>query len=220
MRGNNPIRPPVVGNGSALEVKHIFSTVQGEGFNAGQRAVFIRLGGCNLACDFCDTDFEVFNALPVTRIMETVDALSKGTIKLVVITGGEPFRQPIEKLCSQLLASGYKVQIETNGTLYRSLPEDIEIICSPKNTGQGYFPVRDDLLANVNALKFILSATHPLYSQVEEVGQGNRNIPVYLQPMDEYDPVKNRQNFYYAIALAMKHGYRLSLQTHKAAGLE
>ena len=76
MHGTNPIRPPVTGDGAMLEVQHIFPTLQGEGPYAGVPAVFIRLGGCNLACTFCDTEFESFKVMGVREIVEKVDALS------------------------------------------------------------------------------------------------------------------------------------------------
>lgn len=220
MRGNNPIRPPVKGDGATLDVKNIFSTVQGEGPNTGCKAVFLRLGGCNLACSFCDTDFEQYASVSVAHIIEKINSLAGNEAKLVVITGGEPLRQPIEVICQKLLAAGYRVQVETNGTLYRPLPDAVEIVCSPKNTGSGYFAIRPDLLKRVTAFKFIISAGQMEYSQIAEIGQAQRKIPVYVQPMDEYDSVKNRRNMQYAIALAAQGGYRLSLQTHKVAGLE
>jgi len=138
--------------------------------------------------------------------------------RLVVITGGEPLRQPIEKLCEVLLAEGFKVQIETNGTLWRALPEEVEIVCSPKNTGQGYFPVREDLRGRVNAFKFLVSAQQSEYADVTDVGQ--QDTPVYVQPMDEYDDKKNAANLRLAMKLAQRHGYRLSLQLHKIIGIE
>jgi len=224
MFGDNPIRPPVNGDGQQLEVKSLFPTLQGEGPFAGWPSVFVRLGGCNLACSFCDTAFEAFATRGVEQILEEVKALSMENGKrlrtLVVITGGEPLRQNIAPLCEALLAEGFKVQIETNGTLWRPLPEAVDIVCSPKNTGKGYFPVRDDLLPRVNAFKFIISKHNNHYNHVADVGQGKAGTPVYVQPMDEYDEAKNSENRALALELATRHGYRLSLQLHKLLGIE
>jgi len=221
MHGTNPIRPPEKGDGSTLQVQHIFATIQGEGPYAGVPAVFVRLGGCNLACAFCDTEFESFKTISLEAIMTSVKQLAKSNdspITLIVITGGEPLRQPISPLCEALIAAGFKVQIETNGTLWRELPEAVEIVCSPKNSGSGYFPIRPDLLARVNAFKFIVSATEPGYGGVADVGQGDR--PVYVQPMDAYDEAANAANHRLAAELALRHNYRLSLQLHKILGME
>ena len=218
MFGNNPIRPPEKGDGSSLKVVEIFYTLQGEGPFAGHPSVFIRLGGCNLACDFCDTEFESFKDMSLEDILQQV--IKAGRIAdLVVITGGEPFRQPIGPLCEVLVARGMRVQIETNGTLWRELPKDVHIICSPKTTDGTYHPLREDLLERVDALKFIISAHHPLYNTVGDVGQAAHNIPVYVQPMDEQDCALNAENQARALELALEHGYRLSLQTHKLLGI-
>jgi len=218
MHGTNPIRSLKQGDGLTLDVQHIFATIQGEGPYAGMPAVFVRLGGCNLACTFCDTEFESFKAVELNKIVSKVNELASNA-PLVVLTGGEPLRQPIEKLCEELIECGFKVQIETNGTLYRELPPEVEIVCSPKNMGKGYFPLRSDMLARVNALKFIISANRKDYSDVADVGQGS-DIPVYVQPMDEYDEAKNAANLKLAMELAQQKGYRLSLQIHKIIGVE
>lgn len=225
MQGKNPIRAPIQGDGQQLDVKRIFPTLQGEGPYSGYPAVFVRLGGCNLACTFCDTDFEGFEAMPLARIIEKVKELVKDEggqrlRELVVITGGEPLRQNIAPLCEALLAQDFKVQIETNGTLWRPLPEGVDIICSPKHTGMGYMPIRDDLLRRISALKFIISAQDEKYGHVGDVGQGLYHTPVYVQPMDEYDAARNAENVAYAAELAMRHGYRLSLQLHKILEIE
>lgn len=219
MRGDNPIRRPVHHDGQMLEVKSIFATLQGEGPYVGWPAVFIRLGGCNLACDFCDTEFEDFTQVPLADILARVKTLAADRRSLTVITGGEPFRQNIAPLCAALLAAGMKVQIETNGTLWRELPEEIDIICSPKHTGGGYAPVRPDLLPRISAFKFLISAQDSRYCRVVEIGQSAWNTPVYVQPMDEYDPARNAANRELAVKLAMEEGYRLSLQTHKLLGI-
>lgn len=219
MQGTNPIRKPVLGNGQTLEVQEIFATVQGEGPRAGEPAVFIRFGGCNLACTFCDTEFEGFKKWAVTDILIAVRSLADDGRKLAVLTGGEPFRQPVELLCMRLLEEGFAVQIETNGTLFRPVDERVEIVCSPKNVGKGYLPLRQDLLMRLTALKFLISNFNPMYSTVGEVGQGDYRIPVFVQPMDEYDPIKNAANQSRALSLAQTHGYRVSMQLHKIFGI-
>ncbi len=221
MQGNNPIRKPRVHDGQSLEVKSVFPTLQGEGPYTGWPAVFVRLGGCNLACTFCDTDFEDYRETPLADLMAEVRKLSLGhdgarVCTLVVITGGEPLRQNIVPLCEALLADGFKVQIETNGTLWRELPEGVDIVCAPKSLT----PIRDDLLARASALKFIISAHGVLYKDVMELGQSRYNTPVYVQPMDEYDDKLNAENLALALKLATAHGYRLSLQVHKILGIE
>ena len=213
------------GDGASLDVQAVFRTLQGEGPYTGVPSVFIRLGGCNLACSFCDTEFESFSTMPVEEILSKADALRRNSsglpsISLAVITGGEPLRQPISRLCELLLANGFKVQLETNGTLMRELPVGVEIVCSPKNTGAGYAFLRGDLLKRLTALKFLISAQDSAYNHVPEVGQGEYNIPVYLQPMDEFEETKNNANRELAIKLAMETGSRLNLQTHKILGLE
>lgn len=224
MFGKNKILKPTFGDGSNLEIQEIFPTFQGEGPYTGFPAVFIRLGGCNLACNFCDTEFDSFQTKSLEEIIKKTlelakDSSGKITRKLVVITGGEPFRQPIEKLCDDLVKLDFLVQIETNGTLYREIPDAVKIICSPKNQGQGYFPLRDDLLKRLQALKFIISAHDKNYNFLPDVGQNKYQIPVYLQPMDEYDPLKNRSNQELVVKLAAENGCRISIQTHKILGI-
>ncbi len=94
------------------------------------------------------------------------------------------------------------------------------MVCSPKNTGHGYAPVRTDLLARTQALKFLVSAQDPAYADVAEVGQSAYHIPVYVQPMDMGNAAMNAENAALAVELAKRHGYRLSLQLHKLLGIE
>lgn len=221
MFGTNLKRPPTKGDGSVLEVQHIFPTIQGEGPYVGQPAIFIRLGGCNLACSFCDTEFESFKSRSLQDILNCVDAFNAARIyQLIVITGGEPLRQPLAKLCSALEAQGYHVQIETNGTYYQDLPDTVSIICSPKAPTGTYHAIRPDLLPKITAFKFIISEDDPGYRHVPEVGQSVYQTPVYIQPMDEQDAKQNKKNRNYAVALCQQHGYFLSLQIHKILRIE
>lgn len=221
MFGKNPKRPPETGDGSQLNVVAVFPTLQGEGPFAGQPSVFVRLGGCNLACDFCDTEFEDFSAMQLAALRAEIRTQAADLRDLVVITGGEPLRQNIVPLCEALLAEGYRVQIETNGTLWRPLPAGVHVVCSPKITDGAYHPLRPDLLARVDALKFIVRAGEGAYHTVGEVGQSAApcRIPTYVQPMDEGDPARNAANTAHALNLAQTQGHHLSLQLHKMLGI-
>jgi len=251
MFGKNKILKPENTDGSSLAIQEIFPTFQGEGPFVGYPSVFVRLGGCNLACDFCDTEFDSFKEQNlneiVARIIELAGVVNVGAEEkfsaakevdmkqkfvakyssaqqkflrnLVVITGGEPLRQNIAPLCQELINRGFLVQIETNGTLFRELPKEVKIICSPKNTGKNYHKIRADLLARIDAIKFIISASKLEYQGVAEVGQSEFNIPIYLQPMDEYDDKKNQQKVARVLELAASLGARVSLQMHKIWGV-
>jgi 7-carboxy-7-deazaguanine synthase len=215
MFGQNKIAPPEHGDGRYLKIHSIFETIQGEGPYTGAPAVFIRLSGCNLACQFCDTEFESYMMLSIEDIIQEVIHLSGNQKKLIVITGGEPFRQPITLLCNKLTEIGMKIQIEANGTLYRSIPKVVEVVCSPKNTGNGYSNIRTDLMAHTIAIKFIISAFNTLYNNIAEVGQSDFNVPVYVQPMDEIDESKNKINVLRTIEIAKQNNAIVSLQMHK-----
>jgi len=217
MFGKNKILKPESHDGSFLDVVEIFPTIQGEGPFAGHCATFIRLGGCNLACDFCDTEFDKFQNLSLDKIIESLEGFSA---KLIVITGGEPLRQPIEKLCEELINLNYQVQIETNGTIYRDLHKEVKIICSPKVTNNKYHLIRQDLLPRISAFKFIISAHKKEYSDVAQVGQNVYRSPVYVQAMDEYDEVKNKRNQDLVVKICQEGNYILSLQIHKILNLK
>ena len=213
--GNNTILPFKKGGGNSIDIQEIFFTFQGEGIFTGFPAIFVRLGGCNLACKFCDTEFDSYQEMNLEDIMSKTQELSQRKCNLVVVTGGEPLRQNIVPLCQKLIKDNFEVQIETNGTLFQDLPKEVSIICSPKNNSEKYYPIRQDLLSRISAFKFIISATNKNYSFVPEVGQSKYNIPVYLQPMDEYDNVKNQNNYQLTLKLARESGCRISLQTQK-----
>ena len=225
MLGDNPIRPLEKGDGSYLMLKQMFKTLQGEGPHVGIPSIFIRLGGCNLACDFCDTEFEGFKKIAIESIIDEVKTLSlnnKGirSVGLVVITGGEPFRQPISKLCNRLLEEGFLIQIETNGTIYREIPKGVDIICSPKVVKEKYLKIRPDLLERITAFKFLISSQKLQYSSVPDLDQASYNIPVFVQAMDELNQDINIANKKLAVEIAINNGYRLSYQIHKDLKIE
>lgn len=109
-----------------IRVSEVFGpTIQGEGPHAGRACHFIRLGGCNLSCDWCDTPYSTgmhgipLHTVPVRTVGSIVDEIPAGT--MVVITGGEPLihtrRDAFQSLVLTLKAKGCEVHVETNGTL-------------------------------------------------------------------------------------------------------
>jgi len=113
-----------------LVVNEIFYSLQGEGGRLGEASIFIRLTKCNLACDFCDTDFENGQEMSVEEIY---DAIKQYPCRWVVWTGGEPTIQLNDDCLTFFKKSGYKQAIETNGT--RAVSSLIDYIsCSPKTS--------------------------------------------------------------------------------------
>ena len=94
-------------------VQEIFYSLQGEGMHTGLSVSFIRLSGCNLNCEFCDTVYDQHKPMTTNEIIEEV---LKYPSHKVVLTGGEPLIQPVEELLDTLHARGFKVHLETNGT--------------------------------------------------------------------------------------------------------
>lgn len=78
----------------------------------------------------------------------------------------------------------------------------------------------NDLLSRINAIKFLVAKNIPEYSNIPEVGQSKYNIPVFIQPMDQNNPLLNKENEQLAIDLALKYGYRLSIQVHKILSID
>ena len=224
-----PVEKRLEGDGSLLDVQEIFPTIQGEGPFAGVPSVFIRLAGCNLSegCRLCDTDYTSRRKFyKVEDIVATVGLFRKSG--LVVITGGEPLRQPLGRLVRKLTQlRGYQVQIETNGTLFDETLEgtDRTIVCSPK-TGS----INQKLELWINAYKYVLSADQVDPTDglpMSSLGFGVRPArpwngfegEVFVSPCDERDRGRNEANIKVAVDSCQKFGYRLSLQLHKIIGL-
>lgn len=231
MFGENPVRKQDL-SAEDLWVQEIFYTIQGEGPFAGRPAVFIRLAGCNLRCWFCDTDFESSDEhFSVQDLVYEAGGLwPSGTREdpLVVITGGEPFRQNITPLVEALVGHGVDVQIETSGSLAlpELLPGVVHIVVSPKTSSiQEAFRGCMDYKYIVRAGE--LDPEDGLPTQSTQVrGKVNRiarpflsSATVWLQPMEEQDPAASAANLQAAVESCLKHGYRLCLQVHKIAGV-
>jgi organic radical activating enzyme len=234
LKNTQPIEKQTLHNHSTLDVHSLFYTIQGEGPFAGHPAVFVRLAGCNLQCPMCDTDYTSDRSMVDAHVLAAKcyqlanpnRAVSK---TLVVITGGEPFRQNLREFVVHLLNDGFLVQIETNGTLYQNLPwcEDLTIVCSPK-TGS----INKDLLPHIDAFKYVLSADsispfdglptkaldHPNSGRVARPPTGFSGT-IYLQPIDNHGGVLLTEHLDACVKSCMTHGYTLGLQLHKLINL-
>lgn len=204
-------------------VKEIFLTLQGEGAQAGRRAVFLRLAGCNLwsgrevdraaaACTFCDTDFVGMNGEHGGRyeagsLADTVARLwgdAPGP-RLVVVTGGEPLLQLDAALLDALHTRGFQIAVETNGTL--PAPAGIDWICVSPKAGNPVVQRSGDELKLVwpqDAIDPDELAAWPFRHHL-------------IQPKDCAERAAALQA---SIGLVMRDPrWKLSLQTHKLLGL-
>jgi 7-carboxy-7-deazaguanine synthase len=94
-------------------VVEIFRSLQGEGFNTGREMLFLRLGGCNLNCPWCDTDFTRYEMMSAAEILRRIDSYG---VKALLVTGGEPLIvRGLQALIEEFRSSGYWVAVETNG---------------------------------------------------------------------------------------------------------
>lgn len=229
-----------------VTVHSIFHTIQGEGPFCGTPCVFVRLAGCNLRCPACDTDYTStrrdmgpYEVLAEVNERWRANGYRRG---LVVITGGEPFRQPLSRLFGVLVGADYDVQVESNGTLapsqwaYETSIKSqqrggeryggrVYIVCSPKTP-----KLHPDILKHACALKYVVRAGCvdgdglPL-SALDMPNRPCRppegwDRPIYVQPLDSQDPVENTAHTSEAVASCLQHGYTLQLQIHKLIGVE
>lgn len=231
-----PIEKARPGDGK-LEVHSIFRTIQGEGPYTGHPAIFVRLAGCNLQCPLCDTDYtSTRDTLSFWAVGERVLALGKPKFgrPLVVVTGGEPFRQDLTELVTHLIGIGYRVQVETNGTLPIPAmladlsPELFTVVVSPKAS-----KVHPTVFSRADAWKYVMregavapdglptsALDHSNGHGLARPPSGTMATEIYLQPCDQKDPTLNAANVQACVAQSIRNGYVLQIQTHKILGVE
>ena len=195
-------------DGSVLPLMEEFYTIQGEGYNTGKAAYFIRLGGCDVGCHWCDVkeswDAEVHPLTSTEKIIEKVQELPA---KSVVVTGGEPLLYNLDNLTSKLKAIGVETFIETSAAY--PLSGDWDWICiSPKK----FKKPRPEILKVAGELKVIIFNKSDFEWAEEHAAMVGENTKLYLQPewskKDEMTPL--------IIDYVMKNpNWEISLQTHK-----
>ncbi|MCB0788936.1 MAG: 7-carboxy-7-deazaguanine synthase QueE [Flavobacteriales bacterium] len=198
--------------GSLLPVMEAFGTVQGEGAYTGQAAWFIRLGGCDVGCTWCDVK-ESWDAAahPVRSVDDLVAEALEQPARIAVITGGEPAMHELGPLTHALRAAGFRTHIETSGA--HPLSGEWHWICFSPKKFRAPLP---EIYDRADELKVIVYNRHDLDWAGEHAARVRPGCLLYLQP--EWD----RRDKVMPLITAQVQAHpewRISLQTHKYLGI-
>ncbi|MFH1320466.1 MAG: 7-carboxy-7-deazaguanine synthase QueE [Bacteroidota bacterium] len=161
-----------------LPVMDAFYTIQGEGYNTGKAAYFIRIGGCDVGCHWCDTrDSWNAEAHQLTPIDFIVEDAAEHSAKIAVITGGEPLMYNLDQLTGRLIEKGIKTHLETSGAY--PLSGKWHWIClSPKKI----VPPVGDIHSKADELKVIFINRQDFKRAEEQAAKVSESCKLYLQP--------------------------------------
>ena len=192
-----------------LNVNEIFYSLQGEGARQGEASIFIRLSGCNLKCDYCDTGYTDGTEMSLDQILTAIQAYP---CKWIVWTGGEPTLQLTDEILLFFKQRAYRQAIESNG--HRKLSNLLDYtVVSPKGVHPAY-----------------AKAMNPEVNEVRLPVEKNKEIPAldslphapyyFLSPVFVKDPCATDANIRYCVNYIQKHPeWRLSVQMHKLIGI-
>ena len=199
-------------NGSSLPLMESFYTIQGEGYHKGSAAYFIRIGGCDIGCHWCDIkeswDVEKF---PIVNVESIVDKVKKNSNK-VVITGGEPLIYNMNPLTKKLKQLNISTHLETSGAY--ELTGDWDWIClSPK---KNKLPI-NNIYSIANELKIIIYNKNDFLFAENLAKNINPDCKLYLQP--EWSKREKVMPLIVNYVLKNNH-WKVSLQTHKYLNIQ
>jgi len=164
--------------GELLPLMESFYSIQGEGYFSGSPAFFLRIGGCDVGCHWCDVK-ESWDAdlHPPTSLDNIITEIKKENVKTVVITGGEPLMWNLNPLTSRLKKEGYNIHLETSGAY--PLSGEFDWIClSPKKQST----TLDSIKKYVNELKIIVHNKNDFHYAEEQRKNLSSDCKLYLQP--------------------------------------
>lgn len=191
-----------------LPLMEAFYTIQGEGYHTGKAAYFIRLGGCDIGCHWCDVkeswDLTQFESVEISKIVEKA-ALEPA--RLAVVTGGEPLMHNLSSLTKELKEKGFRTNIETSGVY--PLTGDWDWVCfSPKK----FKKPKDDFGLLANELKIIVYNESDFAFAEQFAATVGPECQLFLQP--EFDKSATMMTF--IVDYVKKNPrWKISLQTHK-----
>lgn len=191
-----------------LPVMEHFYTLQGEGYHQGRAAYFIRLGGCDVGCVWCDVKESWDSSThPLVSVYELVAIVKQTATKLVVITGGEPLMHNLTLLTASLKAAGFQIAIETSGT--RPLSGTLDWIClSPKK----FKPPLPEVLPFASELKVVIFNQSDFKWAEQFAAQVPAQCKLFLQPEWDKANVVTPMIIEY---IKQNPRWELSLQIHK-----
>lgn len=160
---------------TVYKINEMFESIQGEGYHTGEPVIFVRLAGCSMGCEWCDTKYcqEVHYKLTAEQI---ADHIEKNFVKKpIVISGGEPFEQDLKELVKMLQSKGFHIWIETNGA--EEIPGGLGawITVSPKK----YF--LNASLAKADEIKLVISDEKDI-QRAKRLRSHYQKTNFYLQP--------------------------------------
>ncbi len=194
--------------GRKIPLVEEFYTIQGEGYHTGKAAYFIRVGGCDVGCSWCDTKFSWNPAHhPVVDAEQIIEHVMEYPAAAVVVTGGEPLMVPMDYLTGILKEKGIETFLETSGAY--ELSGSWDWIClSPKKNA----PPVESIFPEADELKVIIAAEEDIAWALENASRVSEECKLYLQP--EWS---RREEILPVIIAFSKENPRwmISLQSHK-----
>ncbi|MBR5850091.1 MAG: 7-carboxy-7-deazaguanine synthase QueE [Alistipes sp.] len=194
--------------GRKLPLVEDFYTIQGEGFHAGKPAYFIRLGGCDVGCRWCDAKYTWNPKLyPPTEIETVVERAASYPAQAIVLTGGEPLLYPLDPLTDALHARGLEIFLETSGS--HPFSGRFDWVClSPKRQQ----PPLKEAYGQADELKVIIESEEDFAWAEENAREVSKHCRLYLQP--EWS--RSEQMMPLLVEYAKAHPrWNISIQTHK-----
>lgn len=194
--------------GKLLPVMEDFYTIQGEGFNSGKAAYFVRVGGCDVGCHWCDVKESWDASLhPLIKVEDVIAKVLESKSKAVVITGGEPLQYNMDYITSEFKKKNIETFIETSGAY--PLTGNWDWIClSPKKT-MNPLP---EVYQKANELKVIVYNKNDFDWALEQAKKVHKDCKLFLQP--EWS--KSNDMMPLIVEFVKEHqNWMVSLQSHK-----
>ncbi|WP_333800600.1 7-carboxy-7-deazaguanine synthase QueE [Phnomibacter sp.] len=202
----------ILNNNATLPVMEAFYTLQGEGYHTGKAAYFIRLGGCDVGCVWCDVkDSWDASKHPQQSITDIVSAAASFPGRMAVITGGEPLMHNLDALTAALHEAGFSINIETSGS--SPLSGQLDWICVSPKKFKAPLP---EILAAAHELKVVVFNKTDFDWAEKHAALVPAHCKLYLQPEWE----KRNEMTPLIVEYIQQHPqWQLSLQTHKYIGV-